>query len=303
MHASLSGADFKKQLRDGTPKLGLFLNSHSPTVAEQLAHSGYDWLLVDTQHGPMGNESLSGDAGRHRQRRRDVDGARRRLQRPRRHPAVAGHGRRRRAGALHQHRRGGAGRGQLLPLPDRRHALGVLPAAQHEQGRPARLRRRAPTTTSSSRCRWRRPTASRTSTRSPRSPASTCCSSARTTCACRWGSTRGTSSRTCTRHPSSATPPSKLIAAARKHDIILGVFLFGTARVGRVPREGLPVHQRRQRPPSHPHAGRRLREGRRGHRREGGRPGTPAIGADLVGDPRAAGRERRATPDRRRAAG
>jgi len=47
-------------LRDGKTKLGLFLNSHSPTVAEQLAHSGYDWLLVDTQHGPMGNERLSG---------------------------------------------------------------------------------------------------------------------------------------------------------------------------------------------------------------------------------------------------
>ena len=60
MHASVSGAEFKKQLRGGAPKLGLFLNSHSPTVAEQLAHSGYDWLLVDTQHGPMGNESLSG---------------------------------------------------------------------------------------------------------------------------------------------------------------------------------------------------------------------------------------------------
>ena len=49
--AALSGAEFKKQLREGTPKFGLFLNSHSPTVAEQLAHSGYDWLLVDTQHG------------------------------------------------------------------------------------------------------------------------------------------------------------------------------------------------------------------------------------------------------------
>ena len=55
----LSGAAFKEQLRSGTPKFGLFLNSHSPTVAEQLAHSGYDWLLVDTQHGPMGYESLS----------------------------------------------------------------------------------------------------------------------------------------------------------------------------------------------------------------------------------------------------
>jgi 4-hydroxy-2-oxoheptanedioate aldolase len=28
-------------------------------VAEQLAHSGYDWLLVDAQHGPMGYEKLS----------------------------------------------------------------------------------------------------------------------------------------------------------------------------------------------------------------------------------------------------
>src|SRR6516225_7926991 len=59
MIESVSGAEFKKQLRAGTPKLGLFLNAHSPTVAEQLAHSGYDWLLVDTQHGPMGYETLS----------------------------------------------------------------------------------------------------------------------------------------------------------------------------------------------------------------------------------------------------
>src|SRR5882757_905303 len=56
---ALTGGEFKKQLRAGTPKLGLFVNSHSPTVAEQLAHSGYDWLLVDTQHGPMNYEKLS----------------------------------------------------------------------------------------------------------------------------------------------------------------------------------------------------------------------------------------------------
>ncbi|WP_321472469.1 aldolase/citrate lyase family protein [uncultured Paludibaculum sp.] len=54
-----TGAEFKEQLRAGAPKMGLFLNSHSPTVAEQLAHSGYDWLLVDTQHGPMDHEKLS----------------------------------------------------------------------------------------------------------------------------------------------------------------------------------------------------------------------------------------------------
>ena len=57
--SALTGAEFKSQLRDGVPKMGLFLNAHSPTVAEQLAHSGYDWLLVDTQHGPMDHERLS----------------------------------------------------------------------------------------------------------------------------------------------------------------------------------------------------------------------------------------------------
>jgi 4-hydroxy-2-oxoheptanedioate aldolase len=56
----LTGKQFKAELREGRPKFGLFVNSHSPTVAEQLAHSGYDWLLVDTQHGPMGYETLSG---------------------------------------------------------------------------------------------------------------------------------------------------------------------------------------------------------------------------------------------------
>jgi 4-hydroxy-2-oxoheptanedioate aldolase len=55
----LSGAEFKQELRDGKPKMGLFLNAHSTTIAEQLAHSGYDWLLVDTQHGPMDPEKLT----------------------------------------------------------------------------------------------------------------------------------------------------------------------------------------------------------------------------------------------------
>ncbi len=58
-NAILSGAEFKDELRAGKPKMGLFVNSHSPTVAEQLAHTGYDWLLIDTQHGPMGFEHLS----------------------------------------------------------------------------------------------------------------------------------------------------------------------------------------------------------------------------------------------------
>ncbi|MEJ7606348.1 MAG: aldolase/citrate lyase family protein [Bryobacteraceae bacterium] len=57
--SDVSGADFKQEMRAGKPKFGIFLNSHSTTVAEQLAHTGYDWLLVDSQHGPMGYETLS----------------------------------------------------------------------------------------------------------------------------------------------------------------------------------------------------------------------------------------------------
>src|ERR1700712_2249212 len=59
MSQALSGTAFKQALRNGEPKMGLFVNSHSPTVAEQLAHSGYDWLLIDSQHGPMNFEKLS----------------------------------------------------------------------------------------------------------------------------------------------------------------------------------------------------------------------------------------------------
>ena len=33
----LSGAEFKKHLRAGEPKMGLFLNAHSPTVAAMFA--------------------------------------------------------------------------------------------------------------------------------------------------------------------------------------------------------------------------------------------------------------------------
>jgi len=55
----MSGEAFKSELRNGNPKFGVFVNSHSPSVAGQLACSGYDWLLVDTQHGPMNGENLS----------------------------------------------------------------------------------------------------------------------------------------------------------------------------------------------------------------------------------------------------
>jgi 4-hydroxy-2-oxoheptanedioate aldolase len=56
---TIGGDAFKAELRAGKPKMGIFVNSASPTVAEQFSHVGYDWLLVDTQHGPMNPENLS----------------------------------------------------------------------------------------------------------------------------------------------------------------------------------------------------------------------------------------------------
>jgi len=58
-----------------------------------LPNSGYDWLLVDTQHGPMGyDERLSAMLTGDRARRRQVDGPLRLLFRSSRHSTGAGHG-------------------------------------------------------------------------------------------------------------------------------------------------------------------------------------------------------------------
>jgi 4-hydroxy-2-oxoheptanedioate aldolase len=54
-----SGEAFKNELKANKPKFGIFLNSASPVIAEQLSYSGYDWLLVDMQHGPMDYVTLS----------------------------------------------------------------------------------------------------------------------------------------------------------------------------------------------------------------------------------------------------
>jgi len=39
--AALSRTEFKKRLRDGSPKMGVFLNVHGPTVAEQTRQRRY----------------------------------------------------------------------------------------------------------------------------------------------------------------------------------------------------------------------------------------------------------------------
>ncbi len=42
----------KEKLRRGEPVIGSWLTLGSPLVAEHMAHIGYDWLVVDMEHGP-----------------------------------------------------------------------------------------------------------------------------------------------------------------------------------------------------------------------------------------------------------
>ncbi len=51
---------FKESVRSGATHLGTFLNLGSPLVAEVCALSGFDWLLVDLEHGAGGEEALIG---------------------------------------------------------------------------------------------------------------------------------------------------------------------------------------------------------------------------------------------------
>jgi 4-hydroxy-2-oxoheptanedioate aldolase len=43
----------KQRLRAGQPAFGSLLNFGDPLVAEMMASIGFDWLLVDTEHGPI----------------------------------------------------------------------------------------------------------------------------------------------------------------------------------------------------------------------------------------------------------
>jgi 4-hydroxy-2-oxoheptanedioate aldolase len=43
----------REKLRAGTPSVGSFMGLGSPLVAEMLAHAGFDWLVIETEHNGM----------------------------------------------------------------------------------------------------------------------------------------------------------------------------------------------------------------------------------------------------------
>jgi 4-hydroxy-2-oxoheptanedioate aldolase len=49
----------KQRLRAGRPAFGSLLNFGDPLVAEMMAACGFDWLLVDTEHGPIDLAALA----------------------------------------------------------------------------------------------------------------------------------------------------------------------------------------------------------------------------------------------------
>lgn len=48
----------KARLRAGEATLGSWLSVAHPTIAEVMGHAGFDWLIVDMEHGLVGLESI-----------------------------------------------------------------------------------------------------------------------------------------------------------------------------------------------------------------------------------------------------
>lgn len=46
------------KLREGKPSYGVWLTLGSPVLAEEIAPAGFDWALIDTQHGYFSHEAL-----------------------------------------------------------------------------------------------------------------------------------------------------------------------------------------------------------------------------------------------------
>ncbi len=54
------GPTIRSRIRSRSPLIGTFLNLGSPLAAEACALAGFDWLLVDLEHGGRGEDGLLG---------------------------------------------------------------------------------------------------------------------------------------------------------------------------------------------------------------------------------------------------
>src|SRR5690606_5713722 len=44
----------KQKLRDGKPAFGAMITFPSPPIVEMLGYMGFDWVLIDNEHGSIG---------------------------------------------------------------------------------------------------------------------------------------------------------------------------------------------------------------------------------------------------------
>lgn len=51
-------AHFKEKLAQGKPVLGLFMKTIDPSFVEIVGYAGYDFAILDMEHGPIGFETL-----------------------------------------------------------------------------------------------------------------------------------------------------------------------------------------------------------------------------------------------------
>jgi 2-dehydro-3-deoxyglucarate aldolase len=48
----------KEMLKAGKPAIGTFVQMGFPDVTEMLSHAGFDWILIDGEHGPIDIETM-----------------------------------------------------------------------------------------------------------------------------------------------------------------------------------------------------------------------------------------------------
>jgi 2-keto-3-deoxy-L-rhamnonate aldolase RhmA len=58
---SVRSRALKKRLKAGETTFGAWLTVANPVIAEIMAGAGFDWVVIDTEHGGFGNEGLMTD--------------------------------------------------------------------------------------------------------------------------------------------------------------------------------------------------------------------------------------------------
>ena len=48
----------REKLRAGQPSLGCFVGLGSPNAAELLAHAGFEWLVIETEHSALDSAEI-----------------------------------------------------------------------------------------------------------------------------------------------------------------------------------------------------------------------------------------------------